>query len=70
MFPDCELGAMPPFGNYYEMPVIVDSAVAGREFIAFNLGTHRDTVRMSNADFERLASPAVASIAGRYEMAV
>jgi len=69
MAPDCELGAMPPFGNYYEMPVIVDSAVARREFIAFNLGTYRDSVRMSYADFERLASPA-ASIAGRYEMAV
>ena len=70
LFPDCELGAMPPFGNHYGMRVIVDPAVACREFIAFNLGTHRDTVRMSYADFERLASPAFASIAVPYEVPV
>jgi len=70
LFPDCELGAMPPFGNHYGMRVIVDPAVARCEFIAFNLGTHRDTVRMSYADFERLASPAFASIAAPYEVPV
>ncbi len=61
LFPDCELGAMPPFGDTCELPVIVDAAIAG-EFIAFTIGTHRDVVRMSFADLQRLAKPRVASI--------
>ncbi|MGD1068742.1 MAG: YbaK/EbsC family protein [Bryobacteraceae bacterium] len=62
LFPDCELGAMPPFGDICEMPVTVDAAIAG-EFIAFTLGTHRDVIRMSFADFQRLAKPVVGLIA-------
>jgi Ala-tRNA(Pro) deacylase len=62
LFPDCELGAMPPFGEFAELPVLVDTAIAG-DFIAFTIGTHRDVVRMSFADFQRLARPAVGSIA-------
>lgn len=62
LFPDCELGAMPPFGDACEMPVIVDAELS-EDFIAFTIGTHRDTVRMSFADFERLARPKVAHIA-------
>jgi Ala-tRNA(Pro) deacylase len=62
LFPDCELGAMPPFGDSCAIPVIVDAGIAG-EFIAFTMGTHRDIVRMSFADFQRLAKPKVASIA-------
>ena len=61
LFPDCELGAMPPFGDACEMPVIVDAGIA-EDFIAFTIGTHRDVVRMSFADFQRLAKPKVASI--------
>jgi Ala-tRNA(Pro) deacylase len=61
LFPDCELGAMPPLGDSCEMPVIVDAGIAG-DFIAFTIGTHRDVVRMSFADFQRLANPKVASI--------
>jgi Ala-tRNA(Pro) deacylase len=64
LFPDCELGAMPPFGDSCELPVIVDAGIAG-DFIAFTIGTHRDSVRMSFADFQRLAKPTVASIALR-----
>jgi Ala-tRNA(Pro) deacylase len=62
LFPDCELGAMPPFGDACELPVIMDAGIAG-DFIAFTIGTHRDAVRMSFADFQRLAKPTVASIA-------
>jgi Ala-tRNA(Pro) deacylase len=62
LFPDCELGAMPPFGDACDLPVIMDAGIAG-DFIAFTIGTHRDTVRMSFADFQRLAQPTVASIA-------
>jgi len=61
LFPDCELGAMPPFGYACELPVTVDVGIAG-EFIAFTLGTHRDVIRMSFADFQRLANPKAASI--------
>ena len=57
LFPDCEVGAMPPFGNLYGVPVYVDSALAQDEEIIFNAGTHQDTIRMRYADFERLARP-------------
>jgi prolyl-tRNA editing enzyme YbaK/EbsC (Cys-tRNA(Pro) deacylase) len=53
---------MPPFGAACDLPVIVDVDAAG-DFIAFTIGTHRDVVRMSLVDFQRLAKPTVASIA-------
>jgi Ala-tRNA(Pro) deacylase len=58
-FPDCELGAMPPFGNLYGMPVYVDSRLTGQAEIAFNAGSHTDVVRMPYGEFERLAQPEV-----------
>ena len=63
LYPDCEPGAMPPLADACPMPVIVDNAVA-TEFIAFTIGTHRDIVRMSFADYQRMALAKVASIAG------
>jgi Ala-tRNA(Pro) deacylase len=56
-FPDCELGAMPPFGNLYGMPVYVDARLAGQEDIAFNAGSHTDVVRMPYLEFEQLVRP-------------
>ena len=56
-FPDCELGAMPPFGNLYSMPVYVDSRLTGQAEIAFNAGSHTVVVRMPYSEFERLAQP-------------
>ncbi|MCL1634868.1 YbaK/EbsC family protein [Luteimonas sp. SX5] len=56
-FPDCELGAMPPFGNLYGMPVYVDARLSGHPEIVFNAGTHTDAVRMPYAEFERLVEP-------------
>ncbi len=56
-FPGCEVGAMPPFGNLYDMKVYVDETLAEDEEIAFNAGTHSQLVRMSYADFERLVQP-------------
>lgn len=56
-FPDCEVGAMPPFGHLYGMPVYVDSRLAQQSEIAFNAGTHTDAVRMPYTEFERLAQP-------------
>lgn len=69
LFPDCEVGAMPPFGDACPMPVIVDPAIVG-DFIAFTIGTHRDVVRISFADFQRLAAPKVAPIAIGQEIMV
>jgi Ala-tRNA(Pro) deacylase len=56
-FADCEVGAMPPFGHLYGMPVYVDSRLASQSEIAFNAGTHTDAVRMPYHEFERLAKP-------------
>ncbi|MBI1792531.1 MAG: YbaK/EbsC family protein [Acidobacteria bacterium] len=61
LFPDCELGAMPPFGNLYNMPVYVDGSLAREETIAFNAGTHRDVAHMKFREFERLAGAKVIS---------
>src|SRR6202158_6497108 len=53
--PDCETGAMPPFGNLYDMPVYADPRLAENEEITFSAGTHRELVRMSWYDLVRLA---------------
>jgi len=63
LFPDCELGAMPPLGQLYSLPVFVDQALAADEEIVFNAGTHRDAIRMRYADFATLEKPRVASFA-------
>lgn len=63
LFPDCEVGAMPPFGNLFQMPVLVDETVAIAEFVAFNAGTHQDVIRMNFSDFVRLVNPLVAAFA-------
>jgi len=57
MFPGCETGAMPPFGNLYDMPVYVAASLAEDEMIAFNAGSHTELIRMAYADFERLVQP-------------
>jgi Ala-tRNA(Pro) deacylase len=62
-FPDCEVGAMPPFGNLYHVPVYVDRMLAQDDTIVFQAGTHTDTISMAYADFARLAKPVVAQFA-------
>lgn len=59
-FPDCEIGAMPPFGNLYSLPVYVDPTLAGDHAIYFQAGTHTVALSMAYADFKRLAAPTVA----------
>ena len=59
MFTECELGAMPPFGNLYGMDVYVAERLAGDEEIAFNACSHTELIRLAYADFERLAKPKV-----------
>ncbi len=58
-FPDCDLGAMPPFGNLYDMDVYVADSLTEDEEIAFNAGSHTELVRMAYRDFERLVQPQV-----------
>ncbi len=62
LFPDCEIGAMPPFGNLYGVPVLVDRSLAFDPEITFNAGTHRETMTLAYADFERLVRPRVVDI--------
>ena len=62
-FPDCEAGALPPFGNLYDVAVYVDRALMRNERIAFQAGTHTVTMSVAYQDFERLARPTVADIA-------
>jgi Ala-tRNA(Pro) deacylase len=62
-FPDCQPGAMPPFGNLYGMRVYADEGLSDEEMIAFNAGSHVEIIRMTYADFERLVEPKLARIA-------
>ena len=59
LFPGCELGAMPPFGNLYGMEVYVSDKLSEDELIAFNAGSHTELVRMAYSDFACLVKPAV-----------
>lgn len=57
LFPDCEVGAMPPFGNLYGIEVYVDESLVTDADIAFNAGTHTEVMRMPYREFERLVAP-------------
>jgi Ala-tRNA(Pro) deacylase len=59
-FPECEIGAMPPFGNLFDLRVVVDPALEKDEYIYFNAGSHVQTVRMRYKDFAELVKPQVA----------
>jgi Ala-tRNA(Pro) deacylase len=61
-FPNCEPGAMPPFGNLFNMAVWVDESLTRDEQIVFNACTHTQAVRMKYADFARLVRPKVAQL--------
>ena len=65
LFPDCEIGAMPPFGNLYGLPVLLAETLTENEEIAFNAGSHTEVVKLAFADFERLVKPTVLKFSGR-----
>jgi len=67
-FPDCEVGAMPPFGNLYGMRVFVDESLAADKEIGFNAGSHRELIRLSYEDFVRLVKPMVLQFAASLDM--
>jgi Ala-tRNA(Pro) deacylase len=62
LFPDCEMGAMPPFGNLYDMDVYVAEQLTEDKEIAFSAGSHTELVRMSYKDFESLARPKITAL--------
>jgi Ala-tRNA(Pro) deacylase len=62
LFPDCQVGAMPPFGSDYGVDMYVDEALAADDEILIPAGTHEDSVLMAWKDFERLAKPKLASL--------
>ena len=59
LFPDCEIGAEPPFGKLYELPVFVATPITKDDTITFNAGTHDEAIRMAVDDFERMTDPSV-----------
>jgi Ala-tRNA(Pro) deacylase len=63
LFPDCEIGAMPPFGNLYDLQVYVDTALAEQPHIVFQAGSHVETISMAYSDFANLVQPKVAEFA-------
>jgi Ala-tRNA(Pro) deacylase len=57
IFDDCELGAEPPFGNLYDLPVVMDKALEKDDHITFQAGTHEKAIRMSMDDYRKLVEP-------------
>jgi Ala-tRNA(Pro) deacylase len=65
LFPGCEVGAMPPFGNLFDMETFVAEPLAENDEIAFNAGTHKELVKMRYEDFKELVNPKVIPAAVR-----
>jgi len=63
LFPDCAIGAMPPFGNLYGLPTYVDRGLAEQDYIVFEAGTHTDAIKMSYRDYEKVVKPKVNDLA-------
>ena len=59
LFPECEVGAMPPFGNLYDMAVYVADPLPEDDEIAFNAGSHTELIRLHYGDFQKLVEPKV-----------
>ncbi len=62
-FPDCEIGALPVFGNLYNLPLYVDKSLTADETITFPAGAHTESITIPYADFERLARPTIVDLA-------
>ena len=62
-FPECEIGAMPPFGNIYGVPTYVDKSLAEEDYIVFEAGTHTEAIRLNYRDYEKIVKPQVKDLA-------
>lgn len=67
-FPDCEVGAMPPFGNLYDIIVYADKSLSGNEEIAFNSCNHKEVIKMSYKEWEKLVKPKIINFAGKTKL--
>jgi Ala-tRNA(Pro) deacylase len=63
LFPECAIGAMPPFGNLYGVPTYVDKSLAQENYIVFEAGTHTDAIKLSYRDYEKIVKPQVTDFA-------
>ena len=63
LFPDCEVGAMPPFGSLYDTRVFVDQMVTEVDDLCFNAGSHEQIMRMDCRDYLNLERPVVGAFA-------
>jgi Ala-tRNA(Pro) deacylase len=63
LFPDCAIGAMPPFGNLFGLPTYVDEHLAEQDYIVFEAGTHTDAIKISYRDYEKIVKPKVEDLA-------
>ncbi len=63
LFPDCAVGAMPPFGNLYGLPTYVDKRLAQEDYIVFEAGTHTDAIKLRYYDYEKIVQPRVEDFA-------
>ncbi len=67
LFPDCDIGAMPPFGNLYGMDVFVSRALTEDKEISFNAGSHSELIRLAFEDYQRLVNARVADFSVKME---
>jgi Ala-tRNA(Pro) deacylase len=63
LFPDCAVGAMPPFGNLYGVPTYVDQSLAEEDYIVFEAGTHTEAIKLNYRDYEKIVKPRVEGLA-------
>lgn len=67
LFADCDVGAMPPFGHFYQVPVYLDRSLAAEHYIVFQAGTHHTTMKIAMSDYQRLAHPVVEDFVLQHE---
>lgn len=63
LFPGCEAGAAPPFGNLYDIPVYADRELMEEDDLAFNAGMHTQIIRLSAKDYRDLVQPQIGDFA-------
>jgi Ala-tRNA(Pro) deacylase len=66
LFADCDVGAMPPFGHFYQVPVYIDRSLVDEPYIIFQAGTHHTTMKIAMTDYQRLANPTVGDFTLRH----
>ena len=68
LFPDCALGAVPPFGNLYGLATWVDNSVAKTEHIVFFAGTPIDSIKLAYSSYIDVARPNIGAFSGQLQL--